>query len=282
VRAGDYVEAQLAERMDVPKLVGDIVSHWHRLADRRRTIVFAVNVEHSVHLRNEFQLSGVAAEHLDGSTPAAERDAILARFAKGTTEVVCNVGVLTEGWDLPEIGCVIVARPTKSFGLYRQMVGRGLRPGRQRLVLVLDHAGVTLAWPGRGTNFGIVARRRRAPRSERRRPEAARAGGRPHAQRCWQGDPCIVWLATTERRSWPWLTATRRDRTPAGRAKRRRQSRVPSSANVDRHRARLQAGLGGASVPAEVQALADGSKRRAADADARATLVGAQPADRLG
>ena len=198
VRAGDYVEAQLAERMDVPKLVGDIVTHWHRLADRRRTVVFAVNVEHSVHLRNEFQRSGVVAEHLDGSTPAAERDTILARLAKGTTEVVCNVGVLTEGWDLPEIGCVIVARPTKSFGLYRQMVGRGLRPadGKDH-VLVLDHAGVTLV-------HGRVEERidwALSPDSKAARASQASGGAQKPRELAacpacaavrWQGDPCTA------------------------------------------------------------------------------------------
>src|SRR5262249_58963813 len=73
-----------------------------------------------------------------------ERDASLARLRAGATEVVCNCAVLTEGWDLPQLGCVVLARPTKSFLLYRQMVGRGLRyvDGKD-LLLVLDHAGAT-------------------------------------------------------------------------------------------------------------------------------------------
>ena len=146
VRRGDYTEAELAERMDKPKLVGDVVTHWHRLAERRRTIVFATSVAHSVHLRDEFGRSGVAAAHVDGTTPAAERDAILARLASGAIEVVTNCGVLTEGFDLPDIGCIVLARPTKSFGLYRQMVGRGLRQAADKeYCLVLDHAGCTLA-----------------------------------------------------------------------------------------------------------------------------------------
>jgi DNA repair protein RadD len=74
VERGDYVEKQLAARMDVGQLIGDIVSHWHRLAERRHTVVFATGVAHSVHLRDEFRRSGVWAEHLDGTTPAEERD----------------------------------------------------------------------------------------------------------------------------------------------------------------------------------------------------------------
>jgi DNA repair protein RadD len=55
VERGDYVERELASRMDQAELVGDIVSHWHRLAERRRTVVFASSVGHSVHLRDEFR-----------------------------------------------------------------------------------------------------------------------------------------------------------------------------------------------------------------------------------
>ena len=74
-RHGDYVELQLAVRMDRADLVGDIVSHWHKYGERRKTVCFAVSVAHSLHIRNEFIKSGVRAEHVDGSTPKAERDA---------------------------------------------------------------------------------------------------------------------------------------------------------------------------------------------------------------
>jgi DNA repair protein RadD len=142
VEHGDYVERQLDERMNTAKLVGDIVEHWHRLADRRRTVGFATSVAHSVHLRDEFRRSGVLAEHIDGSTPLDERAAILAKLAAGTIEVVTNCMVLTEGWDQPEVSCIILARPTKHMGLYRQMVGRVLRTAPNKdYALVLDHAG---------------------------------------------------------------------------------------------------------------------------------------------
>ena len=76
--AGDYVESQLADRMDRPMLIGDIVTHWHKFSERRKTVAFTVNVSHSVHLRDEFIKSGSSAEHIDGSTPKPERDASLA------------------------------------------------------------------------------------------------------------------------------------------------------------------------------------------------------------
>jgi DNA repair protein RadD len=141
-KTGDYVIAQLSQRMNTDVLVGDTVEHWLRHAQRRRSVVFAVDVAHSVDLTREFVRAGVKAEHLDGNTEQADRDAILARLASGETEVVCNCAVLTEGFDLPDLGCIVLARPTKSFLLFRQMIGRGFRtaPGKTDCI-ILDHAG---------------------------------------------------------------------------------------------------------------------------------------------
>ncbi|MCP3464476.1 DEAD/DEAH box helicase [Bradyrhizobium sp. CCGUVB23] len=144
IRHGDYVESELADRMDKPKLVGDIISNWYKFGERRKTVCFATSVRHSVHIRDEFIASGVRAEHIDGTTPMDERDATLARLASGELEVVTNCMVLTEGWDMPVLGCIILARPTKQMGLYRQMIGRGLRPAADKPnCIVIDHSGAT-------------------------------------------------------------------------------------------------------------------------------------------
>jgi superfamily II DNA or RNA helicase len=141
-RKGDYVEGQLADRMDRDKLVGDIVTHWHKFGEQRRTVAFACSVGHSIHIRDEFLRGGVRAEHLDGGTPKPDRDAVLARLASGETEVVTNCMVLTEGWDMPEVGTCILARPTKKMGLFRQTIGRVLRPAEGKTdTIVLDHSG---------------------------------------------------------------------------------------------------------------------------------------------
>jgi DNA repair protein RadD len=145
---GDYVVSALSARMNTTELVGDVVRDWLQHGERRRTVAFTVDVAHSVHIRDEFVRADVRAEHLDGSTPLAEREAILARLGTGETEVVSNCMVLTEGWDMPEVGCCILARPTKQLGLYRQMIGRVLRsaPGKTDAI-ILDHAG---AWHRHG------------------------------------------------------------------------------------------------------------------------------------
>lgn len=142
IKRGDYDAAELEKASDIPKLVGDIVEHWHKLASDRQTIVFATTIAHSHHLMDAFVNSGVTCEHIDGKTEKSLREQILARHNSGETRILCNVGVCTEGYDSPVVSCIILARPTKSFGLFYQMVGRGMRPypGKQNMIL-LDHAG---------------------------------------------------------------------------------------------------------------------------------------------
>jgi DNA repair protein RadD len=119
--------------MDHGGLVGDIVTHYHRLnPDRRPTVVFAISVTHSINIINEFVKSGVKAAYIDGTTPKPERAEILARLASGDLELVSNCMVLTEGWDMPCVSCCILARPTRSLGLFRRMVGRVLPPALSR------------------------------------------------------------------------------------------------------------------------------------------------------
>jgi len=94
VQHGDYNVGELVGAMGKPKLVGDIVEHWQRLSPGRRTVVFAVNVKHSEQIVAAFKAAGVRAEHLDGTTAAGQRDAILHRLRTGYTTVVSQCQVL--------------------------------------------------------------------------------------------------------------------------------------------------------------------------------------------
>lgn len=120
-QAGDYNQKELAERADTVKLIGDIVEHWHRLANGLSTVCFATSIKHSEHIVARFKAAGVPAEHIDGNTPVRDREAVLARVERGETLVVSNVGVWTEGVDVPCMTCAILARPTQSLALYLQM-----------------------------------------------------------------------------------------------------------------------------------------------------------------
>lgn len=92
-----------------------------------KAICFNVNIEHSFEVTRRFLEAGVAAEHLDGETPKEQRDAILKRFQTGETMVLCNVGIVTAGYDEPSVTMVIVNRATSSLPLWLQMAGRGSR-----------------------------------------------------------------------------------------------------------------------------------------------------------
>lgn len=147
----DFDPAELAARMKRPRIVGDVVEQWHDHAKGRPTLCFSVNVDHSMELVRGFTDAGVAAEHLDSNTPVRERDAILDRLREGTTRIVSNCNVLTEGFDEPSVSCVIL-RPTKSLSVYIQQAGRGLRlfDGKEHCVL-LDPGGNAF-------RFGLVDR----------------------------------------------------------------------------------------------------------------------------
>ncbi len=141
-RAGDYARDELAAVMGKPKVVGDAVEHYRRVAMGRRAVVFAVSIEASQRIVQAFRDAGIPAEHVDGETAPDERDAAIKRFAAGTTRVLSNVELFGEGFDLPAIEAVILLRPTQSLAMYLQQVGRGLRtaPGKADCI-ILDHAG---------------------------------------------------------------------------------------------------------------------------------------------
>lgn len=145
---GDFSKKDNAERMDRPKLTGDIIAHWRRYAEGVRTVAFAVNVAHSQHLAESFTLAGIPAAHLDGGTPKAERKRIIEAYADGSIQVLTNVDLFGEGFDLSSIAqrdvtidAVIQARPTQSLSLHLQQVGRALRPAPGKIAIILDHAG---------------------------------------------------------------------------------------------------------------------------------------------
>ena len=139
---GDYEKKGLNEKMNKPQIIGDVVDNWLKLASDKQTMVFSVNRKHGKALCLEYQSRGIKAEYLDAHNDDDERDGVLMRFRNGDTQVICQVALYTEGTDIPEIECLVIARPTKSLGLHRQILGRGARPypGKESFI-VLDHGG---------------------------------------------------------------------------------------------------------------------------------------------
>lgn len=142
-RMGDYIVKDLDGKVNRTKLIGNIVQNWLKIAENRKTVVFAVNVKHSKAICDEFIKYGIAAEHLDANSSDDERDRVFQRMERGDTTVICNVALYQEGLDVPDVACIVMARPTKSLGLYRQCCGRGLRPAPGKVdCLILDHGNV--------------------------------------------------------------------------------------------------------------------------------------------
>ena len=140
----DYNRADIEDAADKPELIGDILTHWHKLARGKQTVVFATGIAHSKHIVEQFQTAGVVAEHIDYWADDDERAAILGRFSRGETTVLSNVALLSEGWDCPSTEVMILARPTRSLIRFIQMVGRVLRPAHDKTkALLLDHSGST-------------------------------------------------------------------------------------------------------------------------------------------
>lgn len=108
---------------------------------RRGILVFTAFTKEARKLVNRLQDIGVEAAIVTGETPKAERESILEGFKNRRIKVVANVGVLTTGFDYPELDTIILARPTKSLGLYYQMVGRAIRPYKGKDGWIVDLSG---------------------------------------------------------------------------------------------------------------------------------------------
>ncbi|MBX3208666.1 MAG: DEAD/DEAH box helicase [Labilithrix sp.] len=135
----DFREDELAEAVDIEERNALVARSIQELARDRRTIAFTVTVNHARNLSRSLNVLGVAAGVVHGAMPKDARAKALEDFREERTQVLCNVAVLTEGFDDPGVSCVAMARPTRSDGLYAQCVGRGTRlaPGKKDC-LILD------------------------------------------------------------------------------------------------------------------------------------------------
>lgn len=144
---GDYHEGQIAEIMADGALAADVVETWLAKGENRATLCFCVNRAHAKTMQGRFEAAGVPAGYIDAFTKRLERDLILEKLREGRLKVICNVGVLTTGFDAPLVSCISFCRPTKSIMLYLQIVGRGLRVSPvtgKTDCLVFDHTDTCL------------------------------------------------------------------------------------------------------------------------------------------
>ncbi|KAL4070898.1 P-loop containing nucleoside triphosphate hydrolase protein [Scleroderma citrinum] len=127
-KSGDFNATSLAHVINTDTVNNLVVKSWlDRAVDRKSTLVFCINRAHVRRLTQVFRDFGVDARYLHAATPASERQSLVADFKAGVYPVLVNCAILTEGADIPNIDCVIIARPTRSRNLFAQMIGRGLR-----------------------------------------------------------------------------------------------------------------------------------------------------------
>lgn len=139
---GDYSKESLSHASFNARIIGDNIEQYKRLALGKRNIVFAINRVHAQDITSRYRQAGIIAEYLDGDTPKAKRKAVVKAFADGDVQVLVNVDLFGEGFDIPTVEVVSLLRPTASTSLYLQQVGRGLRIapeiGKQQAI-ILDH-----------------------------------------------------------------------------------------------------------------------------------------------
>lgn len=140
--SGDWSPETARKAARKSHIVGDVVQEYIKHANGMLTCTFCTDVETAVETTQAFRAAGIAAETLTGKTDDHLRRQILRRFANREILQLCSVDIISEGFDLPAIECVQLARPTHSLGLYLQQVGRALRPKPNGAkALIIDHVG---------------------------------------------------------------------------------------------------------------------------------------------
>ncbi len=127
-KKGDYDLDAMFNIYDKPFLYTGLTNKYWEHCPGTKAICFNINVKHSILTRDAFRAAGVSAEHVDGNTSKNERERLLREFKQGKFLVLCNVDILTTGFDEPSLQSIIINRRTKSISLYLQMCGRGSRP----------------------------------------------------------------------------------------------------------------------------------------------------------
>lgn len=133
-----FVLSEASHLLNIKAYNDEVVRLWKEHAGNRKTVLFASSVDHAKTMAQVFQEQDVSATHVNGEMTIEERTRRLEGFRQGQYQIVTNVAVLTEGWDCPEVSCVILLRPSSYKSTMIQMVGRGLRshPGKQDCIIL--------------------------------------------------------------------------------------------------------------------------------------------------
>lgn len=138
---GEFVSADIAKALVKKGVFGDVISYYKKLASGKKAICYCATVEHSQRMAEAFACAGIPAAHIDGTTPAVQREQIISDFRSGDIMILCNVDLISEGFDVPDCECAILLRPTKSLTLYIQQSMRCMRYKEGKQAVIIDHVG---------------------------------------------------------------------------------------------------------------------------------------------
>lgn len=138
---GDYDTQKASELLMTPAIYGDVINNWKKFAPDMQTVVYCCSVKHSRKTAEIFNDAGIKAIHFDGTTPKNERKRIVEDFRNGKYKVLVNCDLVSMGFDMPDIGCVMMLRPTGSASLYIQQSGRALRYKPNKTAIIIDMVG---------------------------------------------------------------------------------------------------------------------------------------------
>ncbi|PXZ17800.1 DEAD/DEAH box helicase [Lactobacillus helveticus] len=136
---GDFTNESMQEAMST-KIFGHIVKQYKRIANGMQAVVYTYSVDSAIKIANEFNSEGISAIEVDGTTSKEKRAVAVRKFREQEIRILVNVNLFTEGVDLPNVDCVIMARPTASLALYLQFSMRCLNPRPGKTAIIIDHA----------------------------------------------------------------------------------------------------------------------------------------------
>lgn len=155
---GDFQTSALSRAINTNETNEIVVKAWLAKAkERNSTLVFCVDLNHVSNLTAKFREYGIEAHFVTGDTPKKIRSTRVDAFRNGEFPVLLNCGVFTEGTDIPNIDCVLLARPTKSRNLLVQMIGRGMRlhKGKENCHIIDLVAALSTGVVSTPTLFGL-------------------------------------------------------------------------------------------------------------------------------
>jgi len=141
VQRGEFITDEVMKKLNTSAIYGDVINYYRQLSDGKQAICYCASIEHSKNMAEQFNAAGIKAAHIDGETPKQERNEIVSNFRAGIISILCNVDLISEGFDVPDCNTAILLRPTKSLTLYIQQSMRCMRYKPGKTAVIIDHVG---------------------------------------------------------------------------------------------------------------------------------------------